>query len=112
MRPRFHVFVLTFVLAVGDARGATAANLLLRPQPQVTADVICARYGFTLLSALDAQHLYLVSAPDTVTQATLDGILANDKDVQGIEFSTTLRANPIPGDATLMQSIAGILESY
>jgi subtilisin family serine protease len=90
----------------------SAADLVLRPQPQVAPDVICARYGFALLNALESQHLYLVAAPDTTTQATLDGILAVDKEIQSLEFSTRLQAPPLPSGPGLTQSIAGILETY
>jgi len=91
---------------------ASAADVILRPQPTVAPETITARYGFTLLGSLDAQHLYLVQAPDPFTQAQIDAIVATDKEVMGLEFSTTMQASPIPGGPELTQSIAGILETY
>lgn len=112
MRRRIIFFTWLLCCATIPVGTAEAADLILRPQAQAEPEVICARYGFTLTSRLDTQHLFLVSAPDPVTQATLDSILATDKDVASLELSPALQAPSIAGEAALTQSIAGILETY
>lgn len=89
---------------------ADAADLILRANARAQVDAICARYGFTLTASLDRHHVYLVEAPDTVTQATLDTILAHDRDVHSLEFSIAIQAPPVPGGPVLTQSIAPILD--
>jgi subtilisin family serine protease len=112
MRRHLVIVIFAFVCAGLSPQAAQAANLLLRPQPSVAPQVICTRYGWTLISALETQHLYLVDAPAVTAQSAIDAILAADKEVMGLEFSVTMQAPPVPGGAALTQSVAAILESY
>lgn len=112
MHRRIAIVLAAVFCAVAWAARVEAVELILRPQPQVAARTICARYGFLLNHALFNQNVYLIEAPDGTTQAALDAIVASDRDVQALEFSRKVRAPALPGGAALTQSIAAILESY
>src|SRR6266542_4308658 len=111
MRRRI-VFVIVLVLGAVAPQLAQASDLILRPQPGVTANTIAARYGFMIVSTVPSQNIALVRTATDIPQTTIDSILANDKDVLNLEFSRTLHASPVPGGPALTQSIAAILESY
>jgi subtilisin family serine protease len=105
--------VLILTLCIGPlVRPADAADLLLRTQPQADVAAVCGRYGWVVASETPNQHLYLVQAPDSTTQAALDGILATDRDIQGLEFSVQVQAPAVPGGASFEQAVAGLLTQY
>jgi subtilisin family serine protease len=108
---RRSIFAAALVL-IATAGTLQADELILRPQTGVSADIIAQRYGFTLVSTVPGQNLALVRVPNDVPQATIDWILANDRDVLGLERSPKLKATPMPGEPALTQSVAAILESY
>ncbi|HJU44442.1 MAG TPA: S8 family serine peptidase [Vicinamibacterales bacterium] len=110
MRARIGAFLFAAVWSAW-AIPADAATLLLRPHPSADAGVIAARHGFTVGSQLGAQHLFLVEAPDTLTQADLDAIVAGDPEIAILEFSPTIPLSSTT-DPALNQSIAAILEAY
>jgi subtilisin family serine protease len=101
--------VLASVIALWSV-SASAADLILRPHPSADAATVAARYGFTVTSQLGYQHLYLVEAPDDITQAQLDAIVAADPQVTILEFSPRVSLSG-ETDPALTQSIAAILES-
>src|SRR5918994_1675424 len=112
MRTRFMRNVFIFGITLLCSNAAFAADLILRPQAQVEAQTICDRYGFTLVSALESQRLYLVQVPDPFTQSAIDQIVAADRDVQSLEFSARINAAPGPKEVWPAQSVAAILETY
>jgi subtilisin family serine protease len=85
---------------------------MLRAQAKASVSAICMRYGFTVVSSVESQRLYLVRTATDIPQSTIDAILANDKDVAGLEFSAKLQARQLPSEAALTQSVASILEGY
>src|SRR5918995_6818423 len=103
--------LLVSVMVFTSAAAADASTLLLRPQPTVDPAVIAARYGFTITSQLGRQHLFVVEAPDSITQANLDAIVASDPDIVVLEFSPRIGLSSLT-DPALTQSVAAILESY
>ena len=92
------------------ANPAAAAKLLLRPHPAASVEDIAARHGFTIDAQLGAQPLYVVSAPDSITQADLDAKVLADPTISSLEFSPMIPLSST-ADPALTQSIAAILEA-
>lgn len=108
MYGRIAALVVTAVFSVW-ASPADAATLLLRPHPSADATAVAARHGLTITSQLGRQHLFVVSAPDPITQADLDAIVAGDTEISTLEFSPRIPLSAST-DPALTQSIAAILE--